>query len=717
MSYIEQASWYGTAECELFRRRIFERFPLIADDLARVYVAKASCGKKGYVAANNWLRQIPERLICGPWNVTHDDDALIDHAVAQARIVEMAYARAYGEDTKNTVLVPRTLPLITPVASISMRAVFLHRVVNIHRTAGMRRAVAVGERLCRRHQIEAPAASLSFSSRLARLMCSRWWRRRLRVLSGRRIEQLMRDVGRVHKRAGVYASDLSLAKRRSQKVRNNALLEAFVAINQNGEQYTLAELSELGLANPSHRYSEMMLRIRDTEAEALRLGHQGLFFTWTCPSKYHPVNSGSCKPNPKYNGATPRKAHKYLTKLWAKVRAKFGRENVGIYGMRVVEPHHDGTPHWHLMLWVKPESADYVTQVMRDYALAEDGSEPGAKYHRFDVEKIEQKKGGAISYLAKYVGKGVNHTKAGDVDQYGNDIATAANRIETWAATWGIRQFQFVGLPSVSVWRELRKINERTEDEFKQWQLIFDYEPAHSEFTRRLVAACDSGQWDQFMRLMGGPMVPMKDRPARSWTVDRPDTNRLDAKARGQYGEIVKATFGVTILGDEYLTRFNRWEVKHRRELAVGEAFKAAESGAGVGVKRAAGSPWIHVNNCTRPFGPPPVDANERIKIMVNNRWEELPAWRVAEKIDDYLLDSHHMQKISEPQPLSEDDKALQDQRFHDFVTSAEYRAEIEHAEQEHEEIKAIIAQLNTAHAHPDQPNDDNWDELREVLF
>lgn len=716
-SFVEQASAFGTRECEPFRRAIFDRFPLLEEDLARVYVAKASAHEFGYRDANNWLRTVTKRLICGPWNVTHDDDALIDHAVGQARIVEMAYSKSYGKDTQALKLIPRTLPLITSVAAVPMCAVFLHRLVNIHRTAGIRKALAVGERACKKHQIDPPASSLPLASRLGRLMCSRWWRRRLRVLSGRRLEQFMRDIGRVHKRAGVYASDLSLAKRRHQKTRNNALLEAFVAINQNGEHFTLAELSELGLANPSHRYSEMMLRIRDTEAEALRLGHQGLFFTWTCPSKYHPVNSGSCKANPKYTGATPREAHQYLAKLWAKVRAKFKREEVGVYGMRVVEPHHDGTPHWHLMLWSKPESAEYVTQVMRDYALAEDGTEAGAQKYRFKVEHIEQKKGGAISYLAKYVAKGVNHTKDGDVDQYGNDIAIAASRIESWAATWGIRQFQFVGLPSVTVWRELRRINERTRPEFDRWHDMFDYEPAHRDFTRRLIDACDSGQWDQFMRMMGGPMVPAKDRPAKPWAELRVDMERADCLARGQYGETLAVTFGVKILGDDWLTKLNRWEVKHRRELdGVESGFKAAESGAGFGVQRAEGSPWIHVNNCTRPFGMPPVDANERIKIMVNNRWEDLPAWRVAEKIDDYLLDSHHMDRITEPKPLTEEEQAAQAKRYHNFITSPEYRAEQEAAAEESEAFQRAISELNRAYAMPDLSPHDDMTELREIF-
>ena len=85
----------------------------------------------------------------------------------------------------------------------------------------------------------------------------------------------------MHAQAGIYCSNLTIERRKSQKVRNRALLETLEAINQHGQAYTLAELAELGLANPDHRRAELMLRIRDTEAEARRLGHAGMFYTVT----------------------------------------------------------------------------------------------------------------------------------------------------------------------------------------------------------------------------------------------------------------------------------------------------------------------------------------------------------------------------------------------------------------------------------------------------
>lgn len=507
---------------------------------------------------------------CGPWYCTTDDDALISHADAQAKAVAQE------------------------AASLSDDGLAFQRAA----------------RRVERHHLT-PPAGYGLRSGLARMGCPLWWRRQLRRLNARRLEQRERVLGRVHDRAGIYCSQQGVGLRRAQHSRNRQLLAGLVATNQHGQEYTLAELAELGLANPDNRRAELMLRIADTEREARRLGHVGLFLTITCPSRFHAVHWGTARVNPRYDGSTPRQAQAYLSKLWSRARAKLGRDDVGMYGIRVVEPHHDGCPHWHLLLWCDPANQTAVTATLRAYALADSpGEVAGNERVRFDCKAIDPDKGSAAGYIAKYIAKNINgkqpvrgHVEGDHLDHYGHDLTTAAPRIEAWAATWGIRQFQFFGLPSVTVWRELRRLKQ--DDDVTAWEQATRPEPEAAAIMADLRRACIGGDWAEFLRLMGGPMTRRDDQPAKPWRFDKLDEV-------GRYGDPVAATYGVAVASQqgsaEYLTRLYRWSVERQGE-APGFDLERLRSGE-------AGAPWTCVNNCTPPAevtgGRDPLDPWER---------------------------------------------------------------------------------------------------------
>ncbi|WP_229490824.1 replication endonuclease [Pseudoduganella namucuonensis] len=297
-----------------------------------------------------------------------------------------------------------------------------------------------------------------------------WWRVNLRRVHGRTFEHAAIRLGFVHVRAGAYASNETVQRRQAQNTRNARALNAINMVNEDGHEFTLAELAARGVGNKAIRRGELMLRMAGCEAIANQLGHVGVFVTLTAPSKYHAVLAKSGTANPNYNGATPREAQAALMDVWACVRAKNHRDGISPCGFRIAEPHHDGCPHWHLLLFVPAAQVTRLQRNLRVYALAEDREEAGAAKNRIKIVRIEADKGTAAGYIAKYVAKNIDDEHVGehvDVDGnvierdlVGDQIIKPSQRVEAWASCWGIRQFQAVGQPPVTVWRELRRVAE-----------------------------------------------------------------------------------------------------------------------------------------------------------------------------------------------------------------------------------------------------------------
>lgn len=536
----EALNSFGTHECIAFRDQIFSKYFELAPAMRAEYLATAS--SLSYEEANLKLLSLDKRLNIKDFNLLSGHDEL-------------------KELSKN-------------------RADQCHKIKSSF--SDLAKAYSQCKALASDYNILAPTPS-DYDDQLApcinRLCCEKWWKRQFSKLQKSAVDAIARELRQVHKHKNLYCSNISLKRHKQQKASSREYLESKVAVNEQDQEYTLAELSDLTVSNPMIRRLELITRCKGFEKVAKELNHDAVFITLTAPSRFHRMtkithNGKVVKviPNKKYENLSPRDTQEYLANLWGKIQAKLSREKIRPYGFRVAEPHHDATPHWHFLLFVEKENLEELISIFQRWALQDSPNEKGAAERRLKVEKIKTginpKTGNeysATGYLIKYICKNIDghgidnkESTANSTDWDQENPFEIAERIEAWARTHRIRQFQQIGGPSVTVWRELRRVNEQT------------------GFIEEVRSASDAGDWAAFVKAMGGPNLRRKDQPIKpayslSENIDK-KTGEILKVTHTEYGDEAKERIiGVLAAGVLILSRIHIWEVKENEKVRTAQ--------------------------------------------------------------------------------------------------------------------------------------------------
>ncbi|PMN68395.1 replication endonuclease [Enterovibrio norvegicus] len=497
---------------------------------------------------------------------------------------------------------------------------------------------------------------------IARMVSADWWENKLEIRYRRFCEHCRIMLGKVRKGVSAYLSDTAKQQYRERQIAGRKALEQMIARNEiTDEEIALVQAVDASVSNPENRRVELMVRMRGFETIAEEQGMSAGFFTVTCPSRFHAFKtnkkSGKVYPNSKYEGTTPRDAQKHLSKAWARVRAFLGRNEIPVMGFRVCEPHHDATPHWHLLLFFKPEHEALITWVFGNYFTEADREElhvtgddfkkaavhvgqssdlqfsPTKKWmsqftkqtkgmdesaliafwsnfhaHCGEVadmvtERIEPRmkyvpidpdRGSATGYIAKYISKNIDGHKVDIDEESGESAEFTANDVMGWASEWGIRQFQQIGGPSVTVWRELRRLETESEKanrtaakqderpyvlEMAPWSEV---KAACDAMEQARLASCAS-RWDMYVEAMGGPFAKRAERPVQIHYTFKENA----------VGEDVKKIRGLQHLINIIETRKDGWIINKKsdasRSCAPAPALEQSGSDAA----------WSSINNCT----------------------------------------------------------------------------------------------------------------------
>ncbi|EBU1150867.1 replication endonuclease [Salmonella enterica] len=448
---------------------------------------------------------------------------------------------------------------------------------------------------------------------ISRMISVRFWSRHFRTFTRRWREHLYIAVGDVRRQRSVICSPQWVQHWLASRKRGREIMaETDLEDEETGETLPLLSAVDASVSNNEKRRAEMLTRVKGLE-ELAALDHMSqdsdyvaLFFTWTAPQQYHAwLETG--RRNRKWNGASPRETQRYFTRTFKNFSTALTRRDIHIFGMHVTESHHDGTPHWHGILFVRREQEATLRDVFEGYANAENCSahRPGKppEQSQLMIKPVDKRMGSLTAYITKHICRNLEGCAPGGRDkETGRPWTELARHSAAWASLWGIKQFQFTGGPPVSVWRELRKLSDQ-----KQADSV---SPAFGE----LHHAARAGDWAEYTRLQGGLPAARKNLTMRTWyqVASEPDEC-------GQYTAIIKGVYLPGTGKAPVATRTRKWKVKTPRQNVKPGFMKNR--------RKPALTPWTRINNCTmrrkQPVDHPP-DPYLKIPIQMELDFGEM---------------------------------------------------------------------------------------------
>ena len=438
------------------------------------------------------------------------------------------------------------------------------------------------EQLRRKKRRRKPVPYELIPGSLARLLCAAWWYRKLWQTRCEWREEQLRAVCLVNKKASPYVSYEAVIHKREQRRKSLEFFQSHELISEEGDTLNMEDVVNASSSNPAHRRNEMMACIKGLELIAEMRGDCAVFYTITCPSRFHAtLNNG--RPNPKWSAATVRQSSDYLVDTFAAFRKAMHKAGLRWYGVRVAEPHHDGTVHWHLLCFMRKKDRRSITALLRTFAIREDRAELGNNTGpRFKSELINPRKGTPTSYIAKYVSKNIDgRGLSGEISkETGKSLRDNAEHVGAWASLHRVQQFRFFGIPSRQAYRELRLLAGqavRMQGDKKAGTSVLENERLDA-----VLAAADVGCFATYIMKQGGVLIPRKHHIVRT-AYELND----DPSAYGDHGIRIYGIWSPLVEG-RICTHATKWKMV-RKAVDVQEA--VADQGG-------SAAPWTRGNNC-----------------------------------------------------------------------------------------------------------------------
>lgn len=368
-------------------------------------------------------------------------------------------------------------------------------------------------------------------SRLRRVFDVAWWRGR--------VKRALREAtevawSRVAPLAIHYCSPDAAEQAAADDAATNEWLAAHVATDINtGEMVKLPSREQRAI----QQYAELMARSAGIAELAERRGMKPQLITITVPGCMQPITSagGYRRENQRYAETSPREAQNWLQDRWKRVKRAMARVGFDYEYVLGVQPHVDGSPHWHVVFWTKPQYQSQVQALLRRYFEATEAEGVARYSYGLQFDDVQGGTAGAVAYVSRVVAY-ISRAVATE----GDEEADEAQKASAWAKRHGIRRFR-TSHDRVTLYRRLRKSDlslegtglERAAEAAKNGDYAsflialeeFDVKPAYEGVVGRY--------GDDYQRVIGVAINGLTVRHTREWKiVPHVQSDDLDSPGR-----------------------------------------------------------------------------------------------------------------------------------------------------------------------------------------
>lgn len=430
----------------------------------------------------------------------------------------------------------------------------------------------------------------TIQSQYLRVSDPRFWRRALRVRIMRAREHFFLRLRLVGRGKENYASDATLKMRSEQLQRQTAWMRDTVMIPRfyseelihkgNGfEPIALADFAK----GPTEHFARLYSFVHAIDELGVEAGLSSAMLTVTLEPQFHP-NPSNGKSS--WDDSSPRRAHQSFSKRWQAVLRDLHRDGIRPSGLRVVEPHRDGCPHYHVWLLYRPESEAKILSISMKYfpnklkvrtpyrkgenkthldVMYEDraalvSAKPRRLTHakegaQVELSRIDRSISSGASYAMKYLLKSVNVS-----DEFNKQIGITpkdnakarkkreqhfetAKRVDAYRSVWGIHQGQIFGVAKcLTKWDELRRL--ATAPQHPVLKELWELARGGQEEGRILAGANQRGNAKGFLLALGG-LDACRDIKKET---ERYSLRRLVEVGKNRYGDSIKKAKGISLI-------------------------------------------------------------------------------------------------------------------------------------------------------------------------